>query len=373
MQPPSPRRAVAVALVVLLVTPLFVGVAAADERVGGTIVVDEGETVDALQATGGSVVVRGTVNGDLEAFAGSVNVAESGTVTGDVTGAAGSVRIAGTVEGGLDVGAGSLDITETGVVRGDVNAGAGSFTFAGTVDGSARVGAGSISLSSTAQVGSDFVYDGDIVVADGATISGELREDPDIAASPFSDFPSIPGWVFTLYSLLLTVLVGAILLVAFPGASETVAAGPIDRPLRTLGAGFAALVGVPMLSVLLFVTVVGIPIGILAIFLYVLLVLVAFVLGEYAVGAWLLSLADRQNRWLALLVGVAAVYAVGRVQILGGLVEFLVLLVGLGGVATIVYRWIQGRRGADGPGTTDDARSSASDDTTDVATSDPAA
>lgn len=351
----SARRAVAVVLVLLLAAPLSVGVAAADERAGGTIVVEEGETVDGLQATGGSVVVRGTVDGDLEAFAGSVDVAETGTVTGNLEGAAGSVRIAGTVEGNVDLAAGSVDVTQSGVVRGDLNAGAGSFTLAGTVDGNARVGAGSISLAPTAQVGGDFVYDGDVAVADGATVGGELREDPDLSVSPFGGFPSVANWLFTAYTLLLTLLVGAILLVAFPGTSATVAAGPTDRPLRALGAGFAALVGTPILVVLLFLTIIGIPLGLLAIFLYVLLVLVGFVWGEYAVGAWLLSLADREHRWLALLVGVAAVALVGYVPVLGGIVEFLVLLFGLGGIATAGYQWVQRRRGDDEDGATEQA------------------
>jgi cytoskeletal protein CcmA (bactofilin family) len=342
------RRVLALALVVVLVTPLFVGVAAADQRVGGTVVVEEGETVTGgLQATAGSIVVRGSVSGDLQAAAGSVNIAESGTVTGDISGAAGSIRIAGTVEGSVEAGAGSIDVTESGVIRGNLDAGTGSFTHAGTIDGTARVGAGSLALTSTATVGGDFVYDGDITVADGATISGELREDPSLSVSPFPGLPDVASWLLTLYSLLLTVIVGAILLALFPGVSRTVADGPREAAARSLGVGFLVLVGVPMVLAALFVTIVGIPLGILGIFLYVLLLLVAFVWGEYAVGAWLLSLADREQRWLALVVGVAVVYLAGRVPVLGGLVEFAVLLFGLGGVGIASYQWFGRRRGGD--------------------------
>ncbi|WP_336035602.1 bactofilin family protein [Halobacterium yunchengense] len=344
------RSAVLLAVVVLLATPVLVGTAAADERVGGTVVVEEGETVDGLQATGGSVVVRGTVDGDLQAFAGSVDVAETGTVTGSVEGAAGSVRVAGTVEGDVRVAAGTVDVAESGVVRGDLEAGAGSFALAGTVDGTARVGAGSISLADTARVGGDFVYDGDLTAADGATVDGELREDPSISVSPVPGFAQVADWVFTLYSFLLTFVVGAVLLVAFPGVSRTVADGLRESPARSLGVGLLVLFGVPVALVALFVTIVGIPLGVLGVFLYVLLVLLAFVWGEYAVGAWLLSVADREGRLLALAVGIAAVYLLGRVPVVGGLVEFLVLLVGLGGVGTAAYAWVRGRRGGDADG-----------------------
>ncbi|WP_458209401.1 hypothetical protein [Haladaptatus sp. NG-SE-30] len=52
-------------LVLLLVFATIPGIAAAESRAGGTIVVEEGETVKGLEAFGGTVIVRGTVDGDL--------------------------------------------------------------------------------------------------------------------------------------------------------------------------------------------------------------------------------------------------------------------------------------------------------------------
>ncbi len=345
MRSPALRSALAVVLVVALAVSTFAGVAAADERAGGTIVVEEGETVtNGLQATGGTVVVRGTVEGDLEAFAGSVEITESGTVTGDVGGAAGSIRIAGTVEEDVDVAGGSIVVTESGTVTGDVRAGAGSFTLAGTVDGTVRVGAGSVSLAPTASVGGDFVYDGEFTQAEGATVDGEIRHDPDLGSMHVSPLPSIANWLLTLYFLALTLFVGALLLVALPGVSATVADATANSPLHALGAGFLTLVGTPFVLVLLVFTIVGIPVALFGIFLYVLLLLLGFVWGSYAVGAWLLSLADRANRWVALFVGVLVVHLLGYIPVLGEFVELVVLLFGIGGVAIAAYRHFQRRR-----------------------------
>ncbi|MGB9964437.1 bactofilin family protein [Halobacterium hubeiense] len=348
MRPSTPRRALVLALVAVLALSTFAGVAAADDRAGGTVVVEEGETVtNGLQATGGTVVVRGTVEGDLDAFAGAVDVAESGTVTGDLSGAAGSIRVAGTVDGSVDVAAGSIDVTETGVVRGNLTGGAGSFTHAGTINGSVRVGAGSVALASTASVGGDFVYDGEFTQAEGATVGGEVRHDPDLGSMQVSVLPEIASWLLTLYFLALTLFVGALLLVALPGVSATVADATANSPLRTLGAGFAALVGAPFALVLLSLTVVGIPVAVVGAFLYALAVALSYVWGAYAVGAWLLSQADREHRWLALLAGVLAVHAVGYVPFLGALVEFAVLLFGLGGLTVAAYRHVRQRRSGD--------------------------
>ncbi|WP_232703421.1 bactofilin family protein [Halobacterium wangiae] len=346
--PTGPRRAVVLALLVALSLPLFAGVAAADERAGGTVVVEEGETVTGgLQATAGTVVVRGTVEGNLEAFAGTVEIAESGTVTGNLEGAAGNVRIAGTVEGNVEAAGGSFVVAQSGTVGGDVQVGAGSFSLDGTVDGTVQVGAGSISLGESAAVGGDFLYDGELTRAEGATIDGELRQDSSLGFSTVPRLSWAAGWVLTLYGMLLTLIVGALLLLAFPGTSAAIAESTITSPLRTLGVGFLALLAGPLLFVLLLLSIVGIPLAFLWLFVFGLLLLLSFVWGEYAVGAALLSLVNYANRWLALVVGVVVVFLVGRVPIVGGIVEFLVLLLGLGGLALTTVYWGRRRRRRD--------------------------
>jgi cytoskeletal protein CcmA (bactofilin family) len=338
------RRALVLLCVVFLATPLFAGVAVADQRAGGTVVVEEGETVtDGLQASAGTVVVRGTVEGDLEAFAGTVEIEESGTVTGDVRGFAGSVRIAGRVGGDAELAGGSIVIATPGIVAGNVEGAAGSFTLDGTVQGTARVGAGSISLGPEAVIEGDLVYDGDLDRAEGSAVGGEVRQDPNLGV--MLGLPSIASWMVTVYSVLVTLLVGALLLLALPGTTAVVANETANSPLRTLGLGFIVFVGVPLAIVVLFLTVVGIPIALVVLFLYALLLWLAFVWGQYAVGAWLLALGDREHRWMALVVGVLAVFLLGLVPILGDIVSFVVLLLGLGGVAVAAYRGGRSRRG----------------------------
>jgi cytoskeletal protein CcmA (bactofilin family) len=358
-------RAVALAFVLIVSLPVLSGVAAADERTGGTVVVEADETVgDDLQAVGGTVVVRGTVEGDLQAFAGTVNIEEGGTVTGDVQGAAGSVTIAGEIGENLEIAAGSLDVTETATIGGDVDTGAGAFSLDGRVDGTVRVGAGSILLGSSASVGGDFLYDGDLQRAQGATVDGDVRRDASIGGAEFDGLPMVAGWLFTAYSLALTFVFGAILLLLLPGVAARAATDTGERAARTAGAGFLALLAGPVLFVALLVTIVGIPLAFLWLFVYVLLLLAGFVLGEYAVGAWLLSLADYENRWLALLVGVLAVFAVGQVPIVGGLVEFVVLLLGLGALATAFWGYVRRRRGGDETAATDERSSSSEESAT---------
>ncbi|MFU8867080.1 hypothetical protein [Natronococcus sp.] len=79
------KRLAVVLLVVVLLGTLPTGVAAQSEStVGGTVVVGEGETIDELEAVAGTVVVEGTVTGDVSAAAGDVRIESGGEVGGDL-------------------------------------------------------------------------------------------------------------------------------------------------------------------------------------------------------------------------------------------------------------------------------------------------
>lgn len=351
----SARRLLALACVaLLLLAAVPAPVAAQETRSGDRIVVGPDETIDGdLTAFGGTIVVRGTVNGDLDAFGGNVLV--TGTVTGDVSAVAGNVRIEGDVGGSVDANGGNVELGRDATVGGNFRAGAGNVVLAGTVRGDAEADAGTVVLAESAVVEGDLRYGGELVDQGGA-VRGRVVQEPAAGGAPF---PLIPGWAFRLYGALVTLLVGAILLAAFPEGTRNVADRVRDSPLRTGGAGILALVGVPVLLVLLALSIVGIPLTVAGFVLYGVGVWLAGILGRYAVGAWLLSLADTDNRWLALLVGVAALYLVGFVPFLGEVAGFLVMLLGLGAMALVgrdAYRRRRERRAAEGaPQDTDGA------------------
>ncbi|MFC5971761.1 polymer-forming cytoskeletal protein [Halomarina salina] len=320
------RRAIRSVLVVLLVAVVVLGgmpgLAAAETRSGGSVVVGENEVVnDDLQVFAGSVVIRGTINGDVE-------------------GAAGTVRIEGTVNGDVNVGAGTVELAEGAVVDGSLNAGAGDVVIAGTVRGDANVGGDTVRLLDTAVVGGDLSYDGELVRADGAVVAGTVTA-TDGGVGPVDFGPLAP--VFAFYGLLASLLLGAVLLLVFPRTADRVSATALAEPFRSGGTGLLTLVGIPLVLVLFAVTIIGIPITIVGALLFAVVAWVATVYGRLALGNWLLGFADVRNRWAGLLVGFLVVFAVGYVPVLGGVVDFLVLLLGLGALALVVYRAYRGR------------------------------
>lgn len=349
-----PRRTVLLAAFVLVFAAVAPAtVAAADSRAGGTVIVDEGETTGDLETFGGDVVIRGTVDGDLSAFAGNVRIV--GNVTGDVEAAAGNVVVAGTVEGDLTATGGNVALFETGTVGGSVEAAAGSVRIDGEVGEELRVGAESIAVGPSASIGGDLRYDGTLDLADGATVGGEVIEDSGLSIG--GPIPSIPEVFFSAYFFLVTLVVGALLLLVFPDFSRGLVDRTMDRPGVSGVVGFAALVATPIALLLVAVTIVGIPLALAGVVLYLLAIWIGGIYGQYLVGAWLLSLLDREHRWLALLAGVVLVALVSRLPVIGGLVDFAVLVWGLGALAMglfAAYRRARGRSG-DAEATGEDA------------------
>lgn len=318
------------ALVVLATVPA--PVAADETRTGSSVVVEEGETIDDdLTAFAGTVIVRGTVNGDVTAFSGDIHV--EGQVNGDLTAFGGNVRITGTVSGDVDAAGGNVVVAEDARVGGQLEAAAGNVIIDGEVGEDARVGAGTITLGPSAVVGGDFVYDGDLDRAESARIAGEVRQESSVGIDLGFTGPLVPNWVGWMYGFLVNLVLGAVALLVFPRFSAGIADRATANPLRSGGAGLLLFVGIPILLVLLFISLIGIPLGLLGILVYALLLWFGYVYGAFAVGTWALGVADAGGRWLALFVGLLIAGVVGFVPILGGIVQFLVLLLGLGALA----------------------------------------
>ncbi|MDS0298561.1 polymer-forming cytoskeletal protein [Halogeometricum sp. S1BR25-6] len=358
MSSSSVSRLLAVVVALLVFTGSAVGVASAQAQqapFGPAVTVAEGETYSGtLEAAAGTVVVAGTVDGDVQALAGNVVVTETGRVTGDVGVAAGSVTIDGTVDGDVRTASGTLLVGSTAVIGGNLEAGAGDVRLAGTVDGDVTVGADSFLVGSTAVVGGSVTYDAETFgVADGASVAGTVTRDENlVTTTPVVGDPDgfvLPESVVAAYWLLVNLVLGAVLLLVAPRFAARVTNVGTERTVRSGGVGLLALVGVPVALVLTLLTVVGIPLSIAGFVLFALVLWVTSVYGALVLGTWLLSLTEYESRWAALAVGLLLVALVGFVPFAGGVLQFLVLLVGLGAFA-LALRGEGGETGGDSAG-----------------------
>jgi hypothetical protein len=134
-------------------------------------------------------------------------------------------------------------------------------------------------------------------------------------------------------------LVGWLGLLLFPGFFQA-ATQLVGSGWRSLGLGFAVLVGAPVAMIVTAITLVGLPISIILFEVY----LAGIYLAKVWVGAFLGRTILRpsgttKGDWvLGLLVGLLILTVIGFVPYLGGLVHFGVVCLGLGAFAAQLYR-----------------------------------
>lgn len=320
----------------LLVVGLVPGVATAQSGVGGTTVVGPDETVSSINGIYGTIIVEGTVAGDISGVAGDIVIRDGGIVEGDVDAAAGNIRIGGTVRGHVSSGAGSLHLTETGVIEGDVDVGAGDVRIDGRIAGDASIGAETIRLGDQAEIAGSLTYDGDLR-GNRDAVAGEITRDRALGPTLIGDLLPFASWIFTLYTFVFNLLLGVVLLGLFPKFSDRVASRVATDPVRTGLVGLGTFVAIPLLLVLIAITVIGIPISILGLLLFLLVVWIGLVYGRFAVGYWLLSRADVDNRWGGLILGLVLAVFLHQIPIIGRFVNFVIFLLGLGALVTGFY------------------------------------
>ncbi len=336
-------------VVTLAIVP---GIAAAETRSGGAVTVGANETVsEDLTVYAGTVYVEGTVDGNLTVFGGNVVIQSEANVTGSLEAFAGSVQIDGSVGNDVRANAGNVLVGREGTIGGTLEAGAGSVTVAGSIDGDARLAGGSVTLASTASIGGDVRYsiDDDGEFRDeGASVAGSITEDEDLAIGQGGEFdvPNL-GPIFGVYADLVHLVVGGLLLLVLPTTSRRIADRVSTDPIRTGAAGLAALLFVPIALVLVAITIVGIPITLAGLVVYFMALWLAAVYGRYAIGERALEFADIENRWAALVVGVVGIAILGRLPYLGPWLRLAVLLLGLGAIATLLFRAVRSQHRED--------------------------
>ena len=301
---------------------------------------------DDLYVAAGTADVDGTVNGDLIVSAGQVAI--GGRVDGDVVVAGGTVRIDGEVAGDVRVVAGQIRIT--GTVAEDVVVASGTLTVdqAARIDGDLAFSTGGTVLAGT--VGGDVLggtreYRSAGQVGGTEQVAVEERRAPTAADRIWA---AVRRWV----SL---VLVAALLLWLVPAMVRRSHETARARPLPAVGVGLLSLVGVPLVIIAALVVVILVVIllalaslGQLAGFLLVggivvltaagllfafAAVFVAHVVVGLLIGGLVREPRGRREELVAIAIGALVLVTLVALPVVGPLVGFLVVVLGLGALA----------------------------------------
>lgn len=267
---------------------------------GHSLEVKEGESVDNVVVYGGNLVVKGNVEEDAVAFGGNLDVY-------------------GHVEGDASAFGGNVILHPNASVEGDVSA----------IGGSVIRNDGAYVEGSTESFGGGNI---------GALVAGEVKNSlkkefkPQEAEKTDEDNdhgPGFPGFLLQFAALFGVGFLGQLI---FPNRMKEISAEIRRQPVKSGVTGLLASFALAIISVVLTVTLIGIP----AVLALCLVGPLAVALGMTAVaselGMRLPVLRGRKTQAVVLALGLLVLLGVGSIPVLGWLVLFLAALVGFGAI-----------------------------------------
>lgn len=363
----------AVMLIVMLGT-LFAAVPAlaADFRSGDTVTVASGEVVDGdLYVAGSDIIIDGTVNGDIFGVGRSLTI--NGIVNGGVSFAGQTLTINGEIAHGArlagqtinvsgnigrDLMAAGADATVTstakigsdlilavgtsridGHINGNIAGGASEVMITDGVGGNIELKVDKLTIASTANIQGNLTYtsENEADIQLGAQIGGTTTHKVPEVKEPAVPFAGIGGKVI---AFLMTLLAGIVIILVAPRRAAAVAASIRQKPWLSLGWGAIILFATPIAVIITFVTVVGVPVGLIGLTLYGIAIYLSQIAIGLFIGYWIISYFGKiESRGVlvgALALGFAILTLLKLIPYIGFPLWLATVLFGIGAMALSV-------------------------------------
>lgn len=379
-------------------------VAAQAQYIGGDLSLDLDDSGDVF-ILAADVTLNGRVGGDVDGFAadvsidadiggdiniGSADFRQRGRVGGDINIGAADISIEGDVLGEANLGA--ADITISGRIHGDLNAGGASVVLrdGSFVGGQAELGGRDVEvrgqiIGDTKITGRDVRISGEIsgpleiearnvhfeagariagpvavrsenepVIGEGVVMPQDItfdrrtwtdREFGDYGGPNFNFQVGPPGWAFSSVFAFSAFVLGMLAALIAPRSVGRIAMAFRRRPWVSGLLGLVVLAVSPVLvltlMVLLMITIIGIPLGLILLFAYPVILFLGFAFGGMAIGDLIFNRKGGQAglglRALSFFVAVIAIAALGAIPVLGWVLGPLVLCIGLGAWSIAIF------------------------------------
>jgi len=322
---------------------------------GNTII--EGNVNADLVVFGGEVTVSGQISGDV--FLGGGNVVFKGDVLGDLRVIGGTIKIEGTVGGDVLIIGGQVDIENTAEIRQDIFVVGGKVNiqddFAteltiisanvrinSAISGETEVTTQNLWFGPNSNISGDFSYYAPqkFSAETGAVITGNVRfneinliRDTGFVKKALVSFMSF--WF--LLRFITTLIVAFILVYIFKIFSQETTNLALNSFGKSLLAGILILIFVPIVIMILFISLVALPIGFLLLISLIFVVIISPAISGIFLGTWAKKYIYNDNTgtvdFKAATLGVIALTLLQFVPIIGGLIILILTITAIGAIA----------------------------------------
>ncbi len=331
----------------------------------------QGSTTKTIYKFGTNVVVTGTVDGDVYCAGQTVTI--DATVNGDVLCAGQTVTVNGTVNGNIRVAGQTVTISAKvgnnatvvgqtvtldsissvgrdvaivgqqlqldGSIGRNVDLVATNAIIDGTINGDVVANVGNdLTLTSAAKIGGNIDYTSPQTMTKTASaeIAGTTTYHEPKTTYYYNNSAwfgwAMLWWGFWVVSL---AFLSVILVALFPRLFSKIQSNAYKQPGYIALTGLAAMFVAPTVIVTAFITVIGIPFGVLLVLLWSSILMLSLPTAMYLLGSRLLP---QTHRVLAVLLGALIIGVVGIIPIVGWLLVLIAIIFGTG-----TLLWCAGR------------------------------
>lgn len=313
-----------------------------------------GTTTEDLLIAGKEVTLSGTVLGDARLIAARAHI--GGTYGGDVMVVANSARFQSSFHGDGDTRVYAPHLIFRGINTGDITLRGRTVEINGTIKGNVVVAYSEfLTIGDEARISGSVLYEGPRAprVSPGAVIEGELDGEivsgsgrSDLYGAEFADIARGAQVIVALSATFASVL----LVLLFPRFSHRTIRYVVRRGVPSIGYGFLLLFFGLILAVALLASVVGMYLGILWLFGFATILLLASLLTPVLAGALIAQWVTKEYRvtWYWVIAGVIVLELVLWIPVVGPVVRILMYLAVLGSLARGMYDMWWTRRRQDG-------------------------
>ncbi len=307
----------------------------------------EAPVLDDARLGGGKIIIRSDVFGDLVIGGGEIEIERGVTIHGDLYIGGGEVMIAGKILGKIDIGGGEVVFMGEGM--GAANIKAGEFEMAGIFRGPTQIAAYEISLTDKAQFHESIRYwqsAGDLDF--GASLQGTATATFDESLKTNMDDRDwrrafrIGGLAFILFRILSSALLILLLIWAFNPFFERAVKAAVPNVMAAFGFGIIYLLAIPVLLAISFISIIGIPAGVLLMHIYGFSLALSHILAAILFVYWIPQNTDTSWTKGQKMLSAIGIYVLLRIvswiPFVGWFISLVVMAAALGIVLLGIFR-----------------------------------
>ena len=291
---------------------------------------------------GDSVTVNGDINGDLYVLANTIKI--NGNIYGNVFAASQSVEFSSIVY--LDVYAFGLKVTlnDMAQIGRDVNIYAQDLSINSLIGRNAHISSEKVNIGNSSKIYGDFNYtsSNEISVPEGI-VAGEVKfeESKEYEVQKPSISQLIGNYSFNLITTIVCAAIIWLLILWISPKFFEKSANILENKLwPSIGLGFGALFLTPIVTLILFITIIGMLVSLGLISLYTLGLILANTVLAIAIAGFAVKKFNlksfHKNFWYVL-CAVAALWVLRQLPFVGGWVSFLGIVIGMGILVVSIF------------------------------------